>query len=186
MKITEDKLRNNALNGKYVNWNYISKYMILSEDFIREFKDKVYWYNICENQTLSEDFIKEFSNYVNWAKISYYQLLSEDFIEQFSDKVDWFNISYSQKLSEKFINKFSNKIYWHKLNYDNLSENFIINNIDKINIIDVFFYKIIPNNILHAYLNFIKNDSKKIKYFDKCYPSCFLNRKVKIKWKTFI
>ena len=44
----------------------ISYYYILSEDFIREFKDDVYWINISIYQKLSEDFIREFKDKVDW------------------------------------------------------------------------------------------------------------------------
>ena len=42
------------------NWNEISQYQSLSEDFIRDFKDRVHWGYILECQTLSEDFLEEF------------------------------------------------------------------------------------------------------------------------------
>jgi hypothetical protein len=87
----------------------------LSEDFIREFQDKVGWHCISTYQKLSEKFIREFQDKVNWHYISYYQKLSENFIEEFKDKVNWNNISYSQKLSEDFIIKFKNKINWELL-----------------------------------------------------------------------
>ena len=43
-----------------MNWKIISPYQNLSEDFIREFKDKVNWFYIVRNQKLSNNFIKEF------------------------------------------------------------------------------------------------------------------------------
>ena len=43
------------------DWNNIDFYRNkLSEDFIREFQDKVWWNYISEFQKLSEDFIREF------------------------------------------------------------------------------------------------------------------------------
>ena len=42
---------------------------------------------------LSEDFIREFQDKVDWDCISKYQNLSEDFIREFQDKVDWQEIS---------------------------------------------------------------------------------------------
>ncbi len=45
-------------------------YQKLSENFIREFKDKVNWYNISYSQKLSENFIREFKDNVNWNSIS--------------------------------------------------------------------------------------------------------------------
>ena len=41
------------------NFSLISTHQTLSEDFIREFQDKVDWFWITRIQKLSEDFIKE-------------------------------------------------------------------------------------------------------------------------------
>ena len=95
-------------NINNVNWDYISFSQKLSEDFIREFKDKV-----------------------DWDYISYYQKLSQDFIREFKDKV---NVkfqeekhkekSYSQKLkeiksyAEKYNLKFENNILYAFRNHD--------------------------------------------------------------------
>ena len=58
----------------------------LSEDFIREFKDKVDWGKISCNQNLSKDFIREFKDKVYWKKISSKQKLSDDFIRDLKIK----------------------------------------------------------------------------------------------------
>ena len=55
---------------------------------------------------LSEEFIEKFQDKVNWILISDYQVLSEEFIEKFQDRVNWENISTYQTLSEEFIEKF--------------------------------------------------------------------------------
>ena len=47
-----------------VNWYRISYGYILSDNFVREFKDKVDWDYISEYQELSESFIKEFKDEV--------------------------------------------------------------------------------------------------------------------------
>ena len=88
----------------------------LSEDFIREFKNRVHWVKIIRYQRLSENFIREFQNELNtqneenWARISHLQVLSENFIREFQNKVNWECISIYQKLSENFINEFKDKI----------------------------------------------------------------------------
>jgi len=113
-------------NVNNVNWNNISYSQTLSEDFIREFQDKVDWFYISYYQNLSEDFIREFQDKVNWDYISYYQILSEDFIREFQDKVNWDYISYKQNLSEDFIREFQDKVNWNNISYSqNLSEDFI-------------------------------------------------------------
>ena len=60
---------NKELNDNYtsldsVKWTYISIYQKLSENFIREFKDKVDWYNIFTCQNLSKEFCKEFQDVI--------------------------------------------------------------------------------------------------------------------------
>ena len=49
-------------------------------------------YSISFHYKLSENFIREFKNRVNWIHISIYQKLSEDFIREFQYKVDLFYI----------------------------------------------------------------------------------------------
>ncbi len=57
------------------DWVFTSKYYKLSEDFIREFQDKVDWESILIYQRLSEDFIREFQDKVYWSLISVNQTL---------------------------------------------------------------------------------------------------------------
>ena len=129
---------NKELNANYeslegINWEYISEHQKLSEDFIREFQDKVDWEYISAYQKLSEDFIREFQDEVNWYEISKNQKLSEDFIREFQDKVDWNWISLNQKLSEDFIKEFQDKVDWSYIStYQNLSEDFIREFQDKV------------------------------------------------------
>ena len=76
---------NLILKYEYKHWLNISMHEYLSEDFIREFKDKVDWYYISIYQDLSEDFIREFKNEVNWYNISVNQNLSNNFKEEFKE-----------------------------------------------------------------------------------------------------
>ena len=97
-------------------WKHISSSQELSEDFIREFQDRVDWTLISKHQKLSEEFIREFQDRVDWEKISRYQRLSEKFIGEFKDKVDWEKISWNQKLSSQFLLEFKYYIYWNIIN----------------------------------------------------------------------
>ena len=63
-------------------------------------------YAFYRNNKLSEDFIREFKDKVDWEHISYYQKLSEDFIREFKDRVDWMMISRYKTLSEEFVKEF--------------------------------------------------------------------------------
>ena len=94
------------IKSYYYNWEDISEHAYLSEDFIREYKDKVVWHCISSYQTLSENFIKEFQDKVDWFWISRRQNLSENFIREFKDKVWLEYISIYQILSDKFRKEF--------------------------------------------------------------------------------
>ena len=52
-----------------LEWDYISSYLKLSEDFIREYQHKVDWVLISIFQDLSEDFIRENQDKVYWEHI---------------------------------------------------------------------------------------------------------------------
>jgi hypothetical protein len=125
-KISIGKISNNILKLPYniiknvdsivsLDWKEISYTQRLTENFIREFHDKVDWSAISDCQKLSENFIKEFQNRVNWGYISASQRLSEDFIIEFKDKVNWIDISEYQILSEDFILDNLDKINFERI-----------------------------------------------------------------------
>jgi hypothetical protein len=86
-----------------------------SEEEIRKVANQLFkndWINIFEYQTLSEDFIRQFQDKVDWTGISWKQILSEDFIREFQDKLNWQNIRFNKKLqvSDKFCEEFDEKL----------------------------------------------------------------------------
>lgn len=62
------------------------------------------------NETLSEDFIREFQDKVDWDLISKYQALTEKFIEEFQDKVNWINVALYQFVSYDFLKRHIDQI----------------------------------------------------------------------------
>jgi len=58
-KLTANSLREFQDKVDWLDWYWISRYQTLSEDFIREFQDKVNWYCISRYQKLSKSFRKE-------------------------------------------------------------------------------------------------------------------------------
>jgi hypothetical protein len=90
-------------------WQQISQ-TALSDDVIRDFKNKVDWNWVSGNYPLYEDFIREFEEFIDWEEVSKYQNLSEGFIRDYKDKVDWKWISRYQSLSEEFIREFQDKV----------------------------------------------------------------------------
>ena len=105
IKLLEERYKKPISEFTSIYWDNISKdeELELSEDFIREFQDKVNWTWISKYQKLSEDFMREFQNKLYWPYISIYQKLSEDFIREFITEVNMFYVSEYQNVSDVFI-----------------------------------------------------------------------------------
>jgi hypothetical protein len=152
-----------------VDWDEIT-YKILSENFIREFRNHFNLGLLLLWQDFSEDFIIELSNGISkeeekdfWKMITTHQKISENFIEKHQDKLYWKEISYSQKLSESFIRKFKDKIHFDKLYIkENISEDFILefqNKLDWFNVsmrknLSESFISIFADKLQWCVLNF--------------------------------
>lgn len=80
----EKTLTNEELFKMYSDWSLLYMHQTLTEDFIREYEDKVDWYNISIYQDLSEDFIRTYQDKVNWYWIGQTQLLSDSFKQEFA------------------------------------------------------------------------------------------------------
>jgi len=96
-------------------WSDVSKYQILSEDFITQHKDKIVWNNL-----------------------SYYKNFSESFISKFEDKLN-INIVFTDSnkiFSKKFIKKHINKI--KKENCYNVLRRYSLKIICKKNYLDYY------------------------------------------------
>ena len=157
--LSEDFIREFA---DRVDWYYVSEYQKLSESFIKEFAGKVDWYCISAYQKLSESFIREFADKVDWYCISAYQKLSEVFIEEYSNNIDWSWISKYQKLSEDFIRKFSDRVDWKRiLGYQKLSENFIAEFSDKVDWYYICKYQTCSKEFLNEFGHGLNNNSDK-------------------------
>ena len=60
-----------------------------------------------ENNAFTEDFIREFADRVNWYHVSHFQRLSESFMEEFEDNLDWWYVSQLYNIfTEEFLIKF--------------------------------------------------------------------------------
>ena len=54
---------------KDLGWRYISEFEVLSEEFIEEYQDFLWWDAISCQQKLSEDFMIKFQDKINWRKV---------------------------------------------------------------------------------------------------------------------
>jgi hypothetical protein len=127
-KLSESLIRKYQHYFNYYAWNMASIHSKLSEDFIREFQDKVEWNVISIHQTLSEDFIREFQDKVCWRWISGHQKLSDDFLQEFSHNINWSVFSqYQQNLSENFLRTHRTQLNFYDISKNNhISEQFIL------------------------------------------------------------
>ena len=89
---TLQALEHTLRNFGTFRWLMISQ-MILPDDFIQVFQDKVEWSYISDNYPLDEKFLKTFQDRLGWEKVSKNQNLTKAFIREFQEKVDWENIS---------------------------------------------------------------------------------------------
>ncbi len=94
----------------------ISHHSVLSEDFIREYEDRVVWGYICDKQNLSEDFVREFKVKVFWGYDNLYRNLSPEFIYEMKDMMNKFSMYCcvkNNKITREFIEEknYENKIH---------------------------------------------------------------------------
>ena len=87
-------------------WDVISVYQTLSEQFMREFKNKVNWEGVSAHQELSDDFVLEFKDRLNWETLCRYRNLNSGLIDKCFDKVDWLKLECYQQLSEDILEKY--------------------------------------------------------------------------------
>jgi hypothetical protein len=124
-----DNYRESLLRGIDVNksenelrlgsWYNISTYHNLSEEFIKEFKDKVFWKSISKNQILSESFIREFKDNVSWWEISRKYVFLIDFLNEFKEKIIWNMYFETHKIEFTTMKRFISKSNYTNVNQFN-------------------------------------------------------------------
>jgi hypothetical protein len=182
-ELTEQEIQDIRDNPNIVNWYNVSKHKKLSEGFIKEFQDKIYWEWIFQDQKLSEEFIREFKDKVYWRDISICQELSEGFIKEFQDEVDWWYISEYQKLSEVFIKEFQHKVNWEMVSFcQKLSEGFIREFQDKVDWWLVSFYQKLSEGFIREFQD--KVNWGYISVFQKLSEEFIKEFQDKVDWKS--
>jgi len=96
---------------KYININDV--YCNISENVLGEYIDEYKWHSWGDRIVLSEDFIDKYANKINWKYIDY-KNLSVKILHKYSDKLDWCNFRYTN-LDDSFVNKYSDKLNWERL-----------------------------------------------------------------------
>ena len=102
------------------DWEKISRYEDLTENFIRKFSDELIWgifpWKVKDN--LSDKFIREFKHKIVWDSFGCFRDFDEDFLWEVRDYVDWSWVFWNQTLSKNIIDKclenkeIKNKVEW--------------------------------------------------------------------------
>ena len=74
-------------------FNKISRYQILSENFIEKYKNNLNWKFITIYQKLSEKFIEKYNKNINWDFVSIRQKISPSFLKKYNKNIKWINVS---------------------------------------------------------------------------------------------
>ena len=119
------------------DWNFMYEYIKLPEDFLRYYtwncRTEFWWKKIWSRQKVSEQFIRDYIDKVDWKLISQYQELSVEFLKEFQDKVDWILVSYGQKFNKEYIEAFEDKLRWNCISQNpNIEIDFIREYKDKL------------------------------------------------------
>ena len=109
------------VSGK--DWDYISKtYIMMNQEFVQKFKDKVNWFYISKNKRYTIRFLKKFAKYLNWEMITREQVADwKDYkIQLFAKYLDWDEIkTWSWKKHNKsFREKFGKRCGWNEQEYE--------------------------------------------------------------------
>jgi cytoskeletal protein RodZ len=128
-------------------------------------KDEASWLKICHEYVLSESFIRQYQDKVYWDYVSCFQKLSEDFIREFKDKVNWKSISEDQKLSEDFVIEFQDKIYFLQLMISQNLHNYSYKTQKLIMKKTIFQTNISTKYCLLYFTDYMKEEYKKVNIF---------------------
>ena len=161
-----------------LNWNIMFDYQRennLSNDLIREYRKKFNW-NMISLKTLSPEFIDEFYDLLEWELLPKYQNLTEDLIIKYetiisNTKIEgsnekgklWDDICKYQVLTDKIMRKFKNKLSLANIliyQYQNVTDNFINDNLSQINWAALFSYKNINEEIILKYFPYASKIDK--------------------------
>lgn len=137
---------------KQLNWDVVSK-RAFDEKFIPHIADYLKW-DIVSRSNISDRIIRKYADRLDWKYLSE-RGLSESLLREFSDKIKWKHlplINFTESFILEYYNRLSHIVYtppndkmiedikakhidinWATIKTDNLTDEFIINNSDKIN-----------------------------------------------------
>ncbi len=103
-KVSKEFLRH-YIDIRYIagpDWNPVHLQK-LSEQFMRDFKDRLEWMWVCIHQNLTESFMREMKDYVKWSYAAENQKMSPDFILEFSHRLNYYCLIKSRHKDMKVL-----------------------------------------------------------------------------------
>lgn len=157
--INEKKLYNQVIKDQNLN-------ITILEFYIKKFND-INWQDICKYQNLTIEFMEKYINNIDLKIISESQFMTLEFIIKYKDKISWNLIGQNIKLeflfNDTFVDLFSENDIWNILIWsNNISKNFLINNINKLTykqILELLEYKKLEEDIINIILEKNNNNS---------------------------
>ena len=185
-----DYITNHTGIINFINWDKLSSkemFKLLPDEFVSKFKDKLIWSKICSDSDLSFDFLKEFKDYIYWDVVSNKVIKKDggfDFLLEMKEKINWNRLLKTFNFTEDvlyvlFCELSLNKEVWKTLvEEQDLSDTFITDFFDEFEECDCWDL-ILDNKDLGS--NVIKMLSKKSDKFKKAFE--VYNRSGKIRYK---
>lgn len=132
-QVSEDFLRRHFEKFDPKTFSCITVSQVLSESFLREFKD---YLDVGTSMYVKDNdinFMREWRDRISFKSPLFNQKIDQRTIVEFADKLDWDWVSERQTLSEDMIIRYSERVTWARLDrYQNLSKEFLEEHFDKI------------------------------------------------------
>lgn len=114
-KFTEDQIRELAPFFNIEEWKKVSgfQYEQISEEFIREWNDKLNWMLLSFHYTFSYEFLREFKDKLDWRPICSHYKINNDFLREFFNYINWHFVARFQEFDFDFVKKWETELRPH-------------------------------------------------------------------------
>ena len=113
---------------KFVNWDLITEFQILSTKFINKYEDNLDWKIISKEQHMTLEFIIKNKTKIYWKvipmNIKLQYLMNEGFISLFKNEDIWDNIGWLENVSIETLQKY--KEYFTDKTWQSINNNMIL------------------------------------------------------------
>lgn len=102
-----------SINNIHDWWGIVSKYQLLSEEFIDNYSGQLNWQYIIQYQSLSNKLIEKYSHLINWSKINVYHNVPLEYIDNNVIDIQGSHFPSNQFLFEQ---------HWRDIFFDQISQ----------------------------------------------------------------